>query len=183
MHNMLSSAQAASAGRVFGLDSQTLIGIGIQLFNAVILAVVLGFMLYNPVKDFMRKRTERIQSQRDEADAALAEANNLIAEYDSKLRDIDDERTKMLEAARLEAVDASRMILAEAKQEADKIRERSLAAVSEYRKRLEDETRLYIIEIASLMAQKYVAEAIDDDTQDKLFEEALAELEDAQWQH
>ena len=52
----------------------------------------------------------------------------------------------MLEAARLEAADASRTILAEAKQEADKIRERSLAAVSEYRKRLEDETRLYIIE-------------------------------------
>ncbi len=183
MQNTLLSAQAASAGRVFALDSQTLIGIAIQLINAVILAVVLGFMLYNPVKDFMRKRTERIQAQRDEADAALAKANNLIAEYDSRLKNIEDERTRMLEAARLEAADESKTILAEAKQEADKIRERSLAAVSEYRKRLQEETRLYIIETASLMAQKFVAEAIDDETQDRLFEEALSELEDAQWQH
>ena len=58
MQNTLLSAQAASAGRVFALDSQTLIGIAIQLINAVILAVVLGFMLYNPVKDFMRKRKQ-----------------------------------------------------------------------------------------------------------------------------
>ena len=33
------------------------------------------------------------------------------------------------------------------------------------------------------MAQNYVAQTIDDETQDKLFEEALAELEDAQWHH
>ena len=77
----------------------------------------------------------------------------MIAEYDSRLKNIEDERTRMLEAACLEAADESKTILAEAKQEADKIRERSLAAVSEYRKRLQEETRLYIIETASLMAQ------------------------------
>ncbi|NLA57751.1 MAG: ATP synthase F0 subunit B [Firmicutes bacterium] len=152
MQDMLFSAQAASAGRVFALDSQTLIGIAIQLFNAAVLAVGLGFMLYNPVKDFMRKRTERIQAQRDEADAALAKANNLISEYDAKLRDIDNERAKMLEVARLEAAEESKVIIAQAKQEADRIRERSLAAVSEYRKRLGEENRLYIVEVASLMA-------------------------------
>ena len=58
-----------------------------------------------------------------------------------------------------------------------------MEAVAEYKRRLGEETRLYIVEIAALMAQNYVAQTIDDETQDKLFEEALAELEDAQWQH
>ena len=56
-------AQAVPEGRVFGLDSQTLISIGIQLFNGSILAVALAFILYNPVKDFMEKRREKIQKK------------------------------------------------------------------------------------------------------------------------
>jgi F-type H+-transporting ATPase subunit b len=183
LQDMLFSAQALPAARVFALDSQTLISIGIQLFNAAVLAAGLGFMLYNPVKDFMRKRTERIQAEKDEAESVLAKANSLIAEYDAKLRDIDRERVQILEAARLEAAHESKILLAEAKREADRIRERSLEAVAEYKRRLGEETRLYIVEIAALMAQNYVAQTIDDETQDKLFEEALAELEDAQWQH
>ncbi|HHV94810.1 MAG TPA: ATP synthase F0 subunit B [Firmicutes bacterium] len=181
MQEALFSTQAASAGRVFALDSQTLIGIAIQLVNAAILAVGLGYMLYNPVKDFMRKRTERIQAQMDEADAALAKANSLIAEYDAKLKSIGDERVKVLEAARLEAAEESKEIIAEAKKEAERIRERSLEAVAAYRRRLEEETRLYIIEAASLMAQQIVAQTIDDEAQTKLIEQALADLEDAQW--
>jgi F-type H+-transporting ATPase subunit b len=31
------------------------------------------------------------------------------------------------------------------------------------------------------MAEKYVSRQMDDETQDKLFQEALAKLEDAQW--
>ena len=63
----------------------------------------------------MRKRTERIQAQMDEADAALAKANSLIAEYDAKLKSIGDERVKVLEAARLEVPQESKEIIAEAK--------------------------------------------------------------------
>ena len=47
-----------------------------------------------------------------------------------ELKNIEDERTRMLEAARLEAADESKTVLAETKQRrAGKIRERSLAAV------------------------------------------------------
>ena len=33
------------------------------------------------------------------------------------------------------------------------------------------------------MAEKYIAQTIDDQIQDKLFAEALAQLEEAQWLH
>ncbi|NLK35680.1 MAG: ATP synthase F0 subunit B [Gracilibacteraceae bacterium] len=183
MHRIVFLAQAAPEGRVFGLDFQTLIHIGIQLFNGIILAVALSFILYKPVKEFMRKRTDRIQSKIDEADATMAKANELIAEYEKKLKNIDKERAEILEAARLKVADESKNILEEARREALEIKKRSMDSVAEEKERLKEETRLYIIELASLIAEKYIKQSIDAEIQDKLFEEALAQLEDTQWQN
>lgn len=178
---MIFLAQTVPEGRVFGLDMQTLISIGIQLFNGIILAIALTYILYKPVKEFLDKRTESIKSRMDEAEKAMAKANELIAKYNEKLKNIDKESMEILEAARLEAVSESKKILDEARQEAYEIKRRSLESVEEYKKRLKEETRLYIIEIASLMAQKFISQNIDDQVQDMLFEEALAQLEDAKW--
>lgn len=177
------AVQAVPEGRVFGMDLQTLIGIGIQLLNGIILAVALGFILYKPVKEFMQKRTDRIQSKIDNADTTMAQAKALISEYDRKIKNIDQERIELLEAARQKAKEESKIILAEARKEASVLIQRSRDRIAEDKKRLREETRLYIIEVASLMAQKYIAQNIDDATQDKLFTEALSQLEEAQWQN
>lgn len=175
-------SQAVPDGRVFGLDTQTLISIGLQLFNAIVLALALGFILYNPVKKFLRNRTEKIQKSIDDSDATMLKANALITEYDSKINEIDIERLEILEAARLKALDESKIILEEAKIEAREIKKRSLDSVSEDKKRLKEETRLYIIELSSIMAEKYITQNIDTETQEKLFKETLTKLEEAQWQ-
>lgn len=183
MQNLIFLAQAVPDGRVFGLDSQTLIQIGIQLLNAILLAAALGYLLYNPVKEFMQKRTDRIQKQMDDAEAAKARAEELIAEYKQKLSEIDREREEILEAARLRAAEESKAIIAEAKQEALEQKQRVSESIAAQKERLKEEARLYIIEAASLMAEKYIAQTIDDQIQDKLFAEALAQLEEAQWLH
>jgi F-type H+-transporting ATPase subunit b len=175
-------SQAVPDGRVFGLDAQTLISIGIQLLNGIILALALGFILYNPVKEFLRNRAEGIQKKIDDSDAAMLKAKELIAEYDAKLTDIDKERLEILEAARLKASEESKLILEDAKVEAEAIKRRSLDSVSADKKRLKEETRIHIIELASLMAQKYITQNIDDETQDKIFEESLAKMEEVKWQ-
>lgn len=183
MQNLIFLAQAVPDGRVFGLDSQTLIQIGIQLLNAILLAAALGYLLYNPVKEFMQKRTDRIQKQMDDAEAAKARAEELIAEYKQKLSEIDREREEILEAARLRAAEERKVIIAEAKQEALEQKQRVSESIAAQKERLKEEARLYIIEAASLMAEKYIAQTIDDQIQDKLFAEALAQLEEAQWLH
>lgn len=181
MHNLIFLAQVPE-GRVFGLDSQTLIGIGIQLFNAIVLSVVLGYLLYDPVKEFMQNRKNRIQGRIDKADATQAKAEELIAEYDLKIKEINKERIEMLEVAREKANEEGEAIIEEAKKEARLIKERSLESVKADKKRLQEETRLYIIELASLMAEKYITKSIDDEAQEQLFEETLAQMGESQWQ-
>ena len=73
--------------------------------------------------------------------------------------------------------------MAEVRQEASEIKRRSLESVAEEKKRLKEEARLYIIEVASHMAKRYLAEAIDAEVQERIFEETIAQLEEAQWRN
>ncbi|MGI5935872.1 MAG: ATP synthase F0 subunit B [Oscillospiraceae bacterium] len=168
-------------GRLFALDQQMLISIGIQLLNVCILAAALGFILYKPVQDFLRKRSEKISSQLQEAQEKLAEAEKIKAEYEKKLQEIDLERVKILESARLTAAERSRHLIEDARREAAEIRQRAHESVLAERERLKDEAKLYIIDVASILAEKFVEHAIDRETQDRLFEEAVAQLEEAAW--
>lgn len=176
-------AQTAPDGRVFGLDLQTFFDMGIQLFNGILLSVILGWLLYNPVKQFLQNRAERIQSKITESEAVMAKGNELIAEYDKKLQEIDKERVEIFEAARLAAEEEGKTIIEAARKEAQELKARSMESISKEKARLKEESRLYIIELASLMAEKYITQNIDDETQEKIFEETLAKLEDTQWQN
>ena len=181
-NEILFLAQALPEGRVFGLDTQTLIDIGIQLFNGILLAVILGFVLYNPVKEFMQKRTDRIQEKLDDSDATMLTATNLIEEYEAKIEDINQERLVILEEARVKADEESELIRQEAREEAEETKRRLQESMRAEKERMQDESRIYIIEMASLMAEKHVAQTINDEDQDRLFEDALADLEDSKWQ-
>ena len=175
-------AKAIPEGRLFGLDLQTLIQIGMQLLNAIILAVALAFILYKPVKEFLEKRTNGIQGKIDDADETMAKANELIAEYEDKIKNIEKERIDILENARLQAANERELIIKEANKEAEEIKTRSIEGASLEKKKLQEESRLYIIELASLMAERYIVDNISSEEQDKIYEETLAQMEGAKWQ-
>ena len=183
MFNMLVFLnQSVPEGRVFALDQQALIGILIQLLNGIILTVALAYILYKPVKNFMAKRTEKIQSKIEGSDATMAKATQLIEEYESKVANIDKEYDKILEQARTDAAEERKVIIDEANKEAERIKERSKGVIETERERIRVETRPYIIELATMMAQNYITQHIEKEEQDKLFDEALGQLEEAQWQ-
>ena len=166
-------------GRVFGLDQQTLIQIGIQLFNISLLAFLMARFLYNPVRDFMRKRSEGIKAQLERAKEDESIANELKAQYEKKIKDINLERDEILDTARKLASEKSGRVLAEAKSEAEAIRARAAMDVETERERIKDEMKQTIIDVSSVMAEKYVTLALDMDKSihDRLFAEAMAELE------
>ena len=92
-------AQSVPDGRVFALDRQTLISMGIMVLNGIILAVALYFILYKPVTEFLQKRSERIRNSIEEASSTMAKARELINEYESKVSNIDKEYERVLQEA------------------------------------------------------------------------------------
>jgi len=165
-------------GRIFALDQQTLIQIGIQLLNAIALAAVLTYLLYKPVRKFMRKRADGIKSQLDRAQDDAEAAEKLKAFYDQRLEEIEQERAGILEEAQRLAADKAARMLSEAEGEISAKKERAAADIQARHERADEECRLQIIETASAMAGKIVASTLDEDAQNRLFERTLAALEE-----
>ena len=178
----LLAAAAIPEGRVFGLDQQTLISTGIQLLNACILAAVLSYILYKPVRNFLSKRAERIHTQLRTAEENVAKAEDLKAQYEQKLDDIERERVEIIESAQKQASEKSRQMLESAQKEAAALRERATQELIGERERVNEEIKTHIIEVASVLAEKFVTFSMDEETMDRLFDETVAELEDASWQ-
>ena len=107
----------AADGRLFGLDPQL-------LFDAAVTAVNV-FILFNPVRNMLKKRQDKITSDRENAENDKKEASALKAEYEAKLKDAHKEAEQILSDARKTAMHNETKIIDEAKAEAARIIERA----------------------------------------------------------
>ena len=168
-------------GRPFGLDSQTLIQIIANLINVGILAFFLARMLYRPVREILRKRTDRIQNQIAQAAEDVEKATEMKRQYEQKLEEVSREREEILSEARRLAAETSQRLVAEARKEADAIKNRATANVEMEWERAEAEMRTAIIDVSAVMAEKFVKLAINKETHDRLFSETMSDLEGMSW--
>ena len=172
---------AAPPGQVFGLNQEMFIAIGQQLFNALILFVVLRFLLYKPVRNFLQKRSERIKNQLERTESDMLTANTLKEQYEQDLAGIEQERFAILETAQQTAKEKSREIIHEGKQEATALLNRALQDIESEQAEAKMALKQHIVDLSALMASKFVSQTMDKETQDRLFAETLAELEEAPW--
>ena len=168
-------------GRVFGMDGQTLVMAITYIVNVSVLAFVLAYLLYRPVRDVLRKRTNRIQNQLLQAEEELAKATDMRQRYEQRMEEVEREREDILSEARKAAAESKQRQIAEAKKEADAIRERAEATVKMEWERAENDMRTAIIDVSAVMAEKFVSLAINKETHDRLFDETMKDLEGMTW--
>lgn len=169
--------------RIFDLDLQLIHDSIFLAINVFILFTVMSYMLFNPVRDMLKKRRDRIQNDIETAEQNKEDAITMKAEYEAKLREIDKEAEAILSAARKKAVKREEEIINEAREEADRILERAHNEIVLEQKRAVDDMKKEMIRIASAMAGKVVAQSMDVQIQDALIEETLKEMGDSTWQN
>ncbi len=172
----------AADGRLFGLDPQLLFDTCVTAINIFILFVLLSYLLFDPARAMLKKRTERITNDRETAKKAMEDALAAKEEYEAKLRDVNKEAEGILSEARKKALKKEDQIIAEAKEEAARIIQRANNEVALEKKRAVDDVKKEMIQIASIMAGKVVAANIDTTISDALVEETLNEIGDHTWQ-
>ena len=168
-------------GRVFGLDQQTLIQVIANALNLLLLAALLTWLLHKPVRKFMAARTQRITSQLEGAALEAQKAEELRAEYEQKLAEIEGEREEILDKARRLAGENSKQIVAAAKAEAAAIQERATAEIEHEREFVRAQMKQVIIEVSAEMTEKILQAKVDEQTYERMFEQTLSEMEQTQW--
>ena len=167
--------------RVIGFDPQLLHDAILLAISVFFLFLLLSYLLFDPARQLLENRKNRIAEEL--ADAALNqdEAKQLKAEYEGKLRQIDREAEAILAEARQKALANEAKIVDEAKAEARRIIERANEEAELEKKRVADEVKKEMITIAAAMAQKVVTAEINASVQEKLVDETLKEMGNTTW--
>ena len=181
LSSALLSAETTTMERLFNLDFQLLHDAILVAIAVFVLFLVMSYLLFNPARDLLKKRQEKIQNDIDTAEADKAEALSMKAEYESKMKDVDKEVEEILSDARKKALANEAKIVADAKEEAVRIIKQANVEAELERKKAADDMKKEMIEIASMMAGKVVAASIDTTVQNTLVEETLREVGDQTW--
>jgi F-type H+-transporting ATPase subunit b len=181
MPMVLASADTLS-GRLLGFDAQFIQDALIMAVNMFILFFALSYLLFNPVKDALRKRQERIAGDLTTAKQEKEDAIALKQDYEARLKNIDQEAEEILSAARKKALKQEEEIVARAKAEAATVMARANTEIELEKQKALDDMKQEMISIASLMAGKVVSASMNTEIQDALVEETLNEIGEQTWQ-
>lgn len=167
--------------RVLGFDTQFLIQLAIHSITTLALFAILGKLLYKPVFNILQKRKDTIATEFENIKDQKSRANSLIMEYEAKMADVHKETESILAEARKAALDQKNKIVDEAKAEAERIQSRALLEIEREKEKVRDEIKKEIVEVATIMASKFVAQSMDDKTRNLLFEQAINEIGEQTW--
>ena len=157
--------------RLFSLDAQFLFDTIVLALSMLVLFTLLSYLLFNPVRDLLEKRKQRVVDDQETAKREKEEAFAYREEYEKKLKEVNKEAEAILSEARKKAMKNEAKIVAEAREEAARILARANAEIELEKKQALDDMKQEMITIASMMAQKVVAASIDTNVQESLIEE------------
>ena len=168
--------------RLINFDPQWISDVVITGINIFILFFALSYLLFNPARDYLEKRRNKIAGDLQNAKENKEEALALKAEYESRLREINKEPEQILDEARKKAKKQEAEIVAEAREEAGRILARADREIELEKKKALEDVKQEMVSIASMMAAKAMAASIDVKIQDALIEETLKEMGERTWQ-
>ena len=172
-----------SMERLFDLDWQLIADSCLTIVAVIALFFAMSYFLFNPARKLLNDRKEKIRGELENAKNSQEAAQELKAEYESKLKEIDKEAEAILSDARKRALANENQMIAQAKAEADRIIERARVEAQLEKQKMSDEVKKEIVSVATIMAGKLVAASIDTTLQNQLIEETLKEMGDSTWQN
>ncbi|MDD6325058.1 MAG: F0F1 ATP synthase subunit B [Lachnospiraceae bacterium] len=168
--------------RLFNLDPQLLHDAVLLAIAVFVMFLFLSYMLFNPARDMLKKRQDKVKNDIDSAEKSREDAAKLKEEYENRLREIHKEEDAILSAARQKALENETKIIDQAKAEAANIIARANHQAELEMKKAQDEIKKEIITVASMVAGKAVSEKLDIEIQDSLIDDTLKEIGEKTWQ-
>ncbi|MCL2577474.1 MAG: F0F1 ATP synthase subunit B [Defluviitaleaceae bacterium] len=159
------------------MDFQMFVDMFPNLLNFVLVAALLTYLLYKPVKKILQARADRVEGDMKDAALSKATAEELKTQYEQKVRDIETERAAILDEARKLANENRERILETAKAEAADVKSRAERDIATEKEQIKGAVHQAIIDISADMAAKLISATIDKTAHEKLFSEAMTELE------
>ncbi len=147
-----------------------------QLINTLIICVVLGKVLAQPIHNFVKKRQDAIDASLDFAQQKNQEALELKREYELKIRGAQKESRDIISAAKAKADNRYREIINEADRQADELKRLAELEIEREKNKTVYEAREEIVSLAVFMAEKILEKELDEKEQRAFIDRILKEV-------
>ena len=151
------------------------------LFSAVtvlVLFLILKKFFFEKVHNFMEKREQEVIDSFENAKKTQEEADSVLAEYKSQLRQAEAEKQRIIKEARADAEEQASEIMREAKEDIDAQRNRFRIEMKNERTQAEEEIKREMSSMVIMAAKKVLGSELDEEKQKSTIEAAMKEAED-----
>ena len=148
----------------------------VSLLNLLILFLIIKRFLYKPVKNMLKARQEKLDSQYQQAKEHLTNAENAQIELDKKLSDAHNRAEEILSEASLNAERRKEKIVAEARDEADSIVRQAKQNAELEKKKAESEIKLQIVDVSLALSQKLIEREIKEEDHHDLINSFISQI-------
>jgi F-type H+-transporting ATPase subunit b len=148
----------------------------LKLLNMIVFLAVLGYFLRGPVTTALAQRHEQIQRDAAEARERRIKADQMAADIQARLTQIEQEVRSIRERAEADGQRQRQELMAAAEAEAAKILQSARNEVDNRLKTARHELTEYAGQLASERAEAILKEKITEADQKKLFDESLREV-------
>jgi F-type H+-transporting ATPase subunit b len=153
----------------WGLMVWTLITFAIAVF-------ILWKFAFGPIQRLLDERRKAVQDSMDAAEQARAEARRLLEEYEATLAKVRQESEAILERSRTTGEHAKAELMAEARTQSERLLAQAHEQIERDTRAAVRELKGQIADLTALATEKVATRTLTDADQQRLIEEALAEL-------
>ena len=145
------------------------------LINLIFFYVLMRLFLFKPIKKVIDKRQEMINNEIESARRTNEIADEKLADYESRIADVQNEADKIIESAREEAKAEYGIILDRAENDAQKLKEDARKQMDAEAQAIRRSAREEFASLALEAAEKIVGKNVDASTNSDIFDEFLNE--------
>jgi F-type H+-transporting ATPase subunit b len=153
----------------WGLMVWTLITFAIAVF-------VLWKFAFGPIQRLLDERRKAVQESMDAAEQARAEARRLLEEYEATLAKVRQESEEILERSRTTGEHAKAELMAEARNQSERLLTQAHEQIERDTRAAVRELKAQVADLTALATAKVAASSLTAADQQRLIDEALAEL-------
>lgn len=145
------------------------------IINLVFFFVLIRLFLFKPIKKVLDKRQELVDSQMENARKTNELADEKLADYESKIANVDAEAEQIVASAKNDAKSEYDKIISRAEDDAKQIKEEAKKQAEADAEAMRREAKEEIASVAIQVAEKIVGNSVDNKTNSDIFDEFLNE--------
>jgi F-type H+-transporting ATPase subunit b len=147
-----------------------------QIVNFTLMVVLLTILLYRPIQRMLAERRDRIAKSMADVDEARAAAARAQQDYDARIAEAQRRAQEIIGQAAQAGEKVRAEIEAEARREAEAIRQKAHEEAAAEKARVLSEVQSQIASLSMTATERVLGRAVDAKAQRELVDQVIAEL-------